>query len=101
MLHLYRRALTVRRSSAALRTGDLTLLDGLPDGVLGYERLADDGDRRIVLINFTDSEIESGAEVDRDGAGLTGTIELSTDGSDDGSAFTGTLGPDQAVVIRP
>jgi alpha-glucosidase len=96
MLHLYRRVLTVRRSSPALRTGDLVLLDDLPDGVLGYERLADDGDRRIVLINFTDGEVEVGTD-----AGRAGTIDISTDGSVDGAPFTGTLAADQAVVIRP
>ena len=71
------------------------MLDGLPDGVLGYERLADDGDRRVVLINFTDGAVVVEA------ADLGGTIEVSTDGADDGTAFTGSLGPDQAVVLHP
>ena len=93
MLHLYRRLLAARRSSSALHAGDLALIDGLPEGVLGYERVADDGDRRVVLINFTDSAV---AVPDR-----TGTIEVSTDGSDEGLAFSRTLAADQAVVIRP
>ena len=38
-LHLYRRLLAARRSSAALRVGDQALLDA-PDGVLGWEPLA-------------------------------------------------------------
>src|SRR5207248_2421578 len=51
ILHLYRRLLSARRGSGALRLGNLTMLDA-GEGVVAYER-AHDGDRRTVLINFT------------------------------------------------
>ncbi len=63
--------------------------------MLGYERHADDGDRRIVLINFTDAEIEIGA-----GLVAAATIDVSTSGADR-SPFTGTLAPDEAVILHP
>ncbi|MBY0519088.1 MAG: DUF3459 domain-containing protein [Sphingomonas sp.] len=55
MLGLYRSLLALRRSEAALSTGDFSLCDA-PDGVLAYERR--DGDRRLqVLLNLTDEAI--------------------------------------------
>jgi alpha-glucosidase len=101
MLHLYRRLLLARRSSDALRAGGLTLLDGLPDGVLGYERVANDPttgatDRRVVLLNFT-------AEPVPVSPGSTGaaSVEVSSDGRGEGAPLGATLGPDQAVILRP
>ena len=92
MLHLYRRLLTERRRSPALVSGDLRLLDGMPDGVLGYER-STTGDRRVVLINFADRE----AAVPHH----AGEVEVSNDGTGEGRAFTGTLDAGQAVILHP
>jgi alpha-glucosidase len=101
MLHLYRRLLLARRSSDALRAGGLTLLDGLPDGVLGYERVATDPttgatDRRVVLLNFTAEPVP----VPPGGAGAA-SVEVSSDGRGEGAPLGATLGPDQAVILRP
>ncbi|MEY2462264.1 MAG: alpha-glucosidase [Acidimicrobiaceae bacterium] len=88
ILHLYRRLLAARRASPALSVGELRLLDGLPDGVLGYERTLDD-DRRTVLVNFLDAP----AAVSLDGS-------WSTQLTSDGISFDGILAPSQAVLLR-
>jgi glycosidase len=58
LLALYRGLIDLRRRAPALRHGTLSLLRGLPAGVLGYERsigaeglsvLANMGDRRTVI----------------------------------------------------
>lgn len=95
MLHLYRRALAARRSSPALTDGDLSLIDGLPAEVLGYRRQSG-GDERVVLIHFDEGTAEIGAA-----AGVGGTVEVASDGVGEGAPFSGTLGPDQAVLLRP
>jgi alpha-glucosidase len=51
VLWLYRDLLLLRRSSAALRGGTLELLDA-PEDVLCHVRTAEDGDVRVVAINF-------------------------------------------------
>ena len=56
MLSLYRELLTLRRSSPALTSGSLTRLQ-MPDGVLGFVRARDD-DRRTVVVNFRDTEVD-------------------------------------------
>ena len=90
ILHLYHRLLSARRGSRALRLGDLTMLDA-GEGVVAYER-AHDGDRRTVLINFTSDA--------RSVAGR-GVVEVSSTGDGEGQRFTGTLGPDEAVILSP
>jgi alpha-glucosidase len=88
ILHLYRRVLAARNGSRALRFGDLTLLDA-PEGVLIYER-NDGEDSRVVLVNYT-SESQS--------VSAYGIVEVSSLGLDEGSPFTGTLAPDEAVIL--
>jgi alpha-glucosidase len=53
ILSLYRELLDLRRRSTAIRRGTLTLLRGLPSGVLGYERM-NAGERVTVLANMGD-----------------------------------------------
>jgi alpha-glucosidase len=89
ILHLYRRLLAARRTSPALRLGDLTLLDA-GEGIVAYER-TNDGDRRTVLINFT----SEARVVDH-----AGDVEVSSDGHGEGQPFTGTLRPDEAVILQ-
>src|SRR4051812_562761 len=88
ILHLYRALLSARRSSPALSGGELRLLDGLPDGVVGYERTRGD-DRRLVLVSFLDEEVP----VDLDG---DWTLQISSDGT----PFEGKLAPSQAVILH-
>jgi alpha-glucosidase len=88
ILHLYRRLLAARRSSAALQLGGLTLLDS-PEGVLAYERVHG-ADRRVVVVNYTSEPQDVDAE---------GTVEVSSIGIGEGAAFSGTLAPDEAVIL--
>jgi alpha-glucosidase len=89
VLALYRRLLRARRASEALTIGDFGWLPS-PDGVLAYRRYKDD-DERIVVVNFTGSA-QSLAEA------VEGEVEVTSDGL----PFDGrTLGPDQAVVVKP
>ncbi len=92
ILHLYRRLLAARRASPALRAGSLTRVDA-PAGVLAWERALTD-DRRLVLVNFHDEPAE---------VAVTGEwrVEVASDGRGEGSPFTGALGPDAALVVRP
>jgi alpha-glucosidase len=93
MLHLYRRAIAVRRATPALTRGAFELLES-PDGVLGYRR-AFDGDTVDVLVNFTGTSVELG-----DPSGVGAEVVLASDHPGSSGGFTGALGPDQAVVIR-
>jgi alpha-glucosidase len=91
ILHLYRRLLAARRRSPALRAGTWTPLPA-PEGVLAYRRERD-GDERLVLVNFTATPVAVGV------AGA-GTIEVSSAGAHVGDAYGGTLGADEAVILR-
>ena len=91
--NLYRRLLGCRRASPALSHGSIELIDA-PDGVLAYRREAA-GDKRVVLINFTGQPIA----VPPDPA--MGAVEVSTRADHEGATFTGTLSPDEAIVVRP
>jgi len=95
ILHLYRRLIGLRRTASALSVGALTLLH-LAEGVLGYERRSGD-ESYVVAINLT------GAVVDLTGsdrAVLEGrSVAVSSDGDDEGRAFSGSLVGDQAVVL--
>jgi alpha-glucosidase len=97
ILWLYRRLLAARRSSAALRTGSFAWLDAgrdpAADGVLAWER-STEGDRRIVAVSFVDEAVD--LTVDGDW-----TIEVASDGTDDGRPYPGCIGPSQALVLRP
>ena len=56
MLHLYRALLTERRTSPALRQGEIRVVPS-PEEVLAYERRAGD-DLRRVLVSFADRELD-------------------------------------------
>ena len=89
ILHLYRRMLAARHSSAALTTGDQEVLES-PASVLAWRRSAG-GDQRTVLVNM-------GAEPTT--VDVAGTIEVASDGVGEGAPFSGRLAADTAVVIR-
>jgi alpha-glucosidase len=89
ILHLYRRLLAARRSSPALRTGDLEMLDA-PDDVVAWRRWDDDG-ARVVAVNM-------GTDVSLD---IAGTVVVASDGRGEGEPFDGTLAADHAVLIEP
>ena len=91
VLHLYRRLLAARRASPALQLGDWAEL-AAPDGVLAYERRLD-GDRRVVVVNFTSAEVE--VPVDGDWR-----VEVATDVDLEGGGYAGTVRADAALVLR-
>lgn len=101
ILHLYRRLVAARATSPALTGGSLELDDEHTAGVLGYRRRApgDAAADRLVLINFTADEVA----VTPSGAAADWVVEVSSAGRGrgEGSPFSGTLGPDEAVVLRP
>jgi len=91
ILHLYRRLLAARRSSAALQTGALTLLAS-PEGVLIWERSCE-GDRRMIVINFRDETTGVDLPAHR--------VEVASDGQGEGELFSGKLAGEQALVLTP
>ncbi|MEX1287645.1 MAG: alpha-amylase family glycosyl hydrolase [Acidimicrobiia bacterium] len=95
MLALYRRLLALRRSEPALRLGDQRRLVGLPEGVLGYERILDD-DRLVVLASFVDEP----ADVTLEGRW---SVAAATSGGLEGAIHDGNVPqPGQAAqVLRP
>ncbi len=93
ILHLYRRLLAVRRAEPSLVLGGFELLDS-PDGTLAYRRGAT-GDACTVLVNFLDEE------VDVAGLGRIGAeVLVASDDPSPAPGWSGTLGPDRAVVVR-
>jgi alpha-glucosidase len=93
ILWLYRRLLSARRASAALHDGSWRLLWDAPEGVLAYTRSSGD-DERVVVANFGPSPVE--------GECVEGewVVEVATSRSLEGSAWSGRLGPESAVVLR-
>jgi alpha-glucosidase len=91
VLGLYRRLLEVRRGSAALSLGAQRLLEA-PEGMLAWRREAGD-DVRLVAVNFTDET----RAVDTPSGFV---VEIASDGLGEREAFTGKLGPSQAVWLR-
>lgn len=94
ILNLHRRLLAARKASPALQLGDYLPLDGLPDGVLGWERISGD-DRRVVLLNLaTRYEFVDGVH---------GTIEVASTVHREHERVTGRLllAAHEGVVVRP
>jgi alpha-glucosidase len=91
ILHLYRRALRLRRESPALHAGSFAWLASDPQ-VLAYTRRFG-GDARAIVVNFAS---EPGA------ADLKGdwVIDLDSTGAREGARWDGTVGGDQALIIR-
>jgi alpha-glucosidase len=88
MLHLYRQLLAARRDSPALQHGEFAWLPS-PDGVLAWERRAGD-DRRVVVVNFTDSTQPLGLADDL-------VVEVATVAAEPG----GKIAAHAALVLRP
>jgi alpha-glucosidase len=98
--NLYRRLLTLRSTTPALVRGEQRVLgpeDGVPDGVLGFERMLD-GERWVTLAEM------SGRDVVLDGPGWQDgwIVALDTDGAGThaGEVFGARLAADTAVVLR-
>jgi alpha-glucosidase len=62
--------------------------------VLAYERASTDGDRRAVIVNFTDEPRRVGVDGDW-------TVEVASDGAGEGGRYEGAVAGDQALVLRP
>lgn len=89
MLSLYRRLFELRREHEVLRTGSLRLLDGLPDGVVGYVR-EEENASAIVLANLGTVEQRLPGRFGA-AAASCGAVELSPDAV--------RLKPDSATVL--
>jgi alpha-glucosidase len=90
ILHLYRRLLKARRRSAALRRGEWKWLAS-PEGTLAYVREAD-GDRRAVIINFTDETVSAPLEENWQ-------VEVASNGVDEGKPFAGIVTPCTGLLL--
>jgi alpha-glucosidase len=91
MLHLYRRLLAARRESEALRLGSFEFVTA-PEGLLAYRRRAG-ADRRTVIVSFANAPIAFDP-------GDSLRVELASDGVGEGDRFSGTVGPDQGLILR-
>ena len=102
ILHLYRRLIALRHSSAALTLGRLELLE-LPEGLMGFRRVAEDGAAVTVVVNFTDRAVglDAGALGADRAAGTGLQVILASDAAGGGEKFDGRVGADQAVVLGP
>ncbi len=90
---LYRRLLSVRHGSVALRLGDQDVLE-TPEGVLGWRRTAGD-EQKLVLVNFTGEAVALG-----DGPwSETSVLVASDDPAAAATPFDGTLDADRAVLL--
>jgi alpha-glucosidase len=91
-LQLHRRLLAARRASAALRLGDLTVLEPHPD-VLAYRRATAD-DARLVLVSYAHASVTVEVEGSWE-------VEVSSLDPAGGRPFTGELAAEEAVLLRP
>ncbi|MDQ1375577.1 MAG: alpha-glucosidase [Actinomycetota bacterium] len=92
ILHLYRRVLAARRAGPALQLGTWEPLPA-PDGVIAFRR-ATDGDERTVVVNYTDADMAVPV-------GGAHTVEVASDGGAEGEDYSGRVGPEAAVILRP
>jgi alpha-glucosidase len=93
-LNLYRRLLSLRRGSAALRTGSYLPVDPVPPECFVFER-SQGGERVLVAINFTPEPLSI------DAPGLAGRIAVSTHRVSEGNEVTCVLRllPYEALVV--
>ena len=95
VLWLYKRLLTARRGSPALRRGDLRRLDDDGGGVVAWTRREAD-DLRAVAVDVGGQ----GGSVPAELAGWT--VEVASDGpAGEGEVVGADLAPGRAVVLRP
>ena len=94
ILNMYRRLLNLRRSSAALRTGGLELLDA-PDGVLALRRRSG-AETCLILINTTGDVVELPDALAPDGS----QVLFASDTVEPTTAAPNSLAADQALILR-
>jgi alpha-glucosidase len=96
MLQLYKRLLSVRRSSTALRWGELELLEEDPRLLVYRRRHAADGeqgsDERFVVLNLSGDDVECATGVGR-------RIEASTSRLLEGKAYEGRVPADTGFIL--
>jgi alpha-glucosidase len=93
IVHLYRRLLAARKASRALQRGDAAEVDA-PGDVVAWRRIGAGGpaDDRVVAVNMGAAP----AALD-----VSGTVLVASDGVGEGAPFSGTLGPDRAILVDP
>lgn len=95
LLSLYRKLIRVRRTSPAIRHGSLTLLEGFPRDVVGWERNAD-GERILVLANLGKQAVEIAGLATGQARILAATDDRAGTISLDRLA----VGPNEGIVLR-
>ncbi|MEN8234366.1 MAG: alpha-amylase family glycosyl hydrolase [Actinomycetota bacterium] len=92
LLNLYRRLIEIRKARPSLHSGNIEMLDGLPNDVLGYLR-EHSGEQTGVFINFSDTEQHIDLRV-------PAALLLSTaPDRNEISGGTMTLDPSEAIVL--
>ncbi|OVZ58832.1 alpha-amylase [Pigmentiphaga sp. NML080357] len=92
ILHLYRRALQVRKASLALRLGDWEELDSPPE-ILAFRRRCGD-DVRLVCVNFAERTLQFKPPG-------RWRIALCSEGQAAGTLFPDRVEGEQAVILEP
>ncbi len=92
VLHLYRRLLSARKESAALRAGDMEWLEGGED-LLVWRRWSGN-DERVVVVSFS-SQPQSVA------LPTPYRVGIATDHQREGAEFDGVVAADTALVLEP
>jgi alpha-glucosidase len=95
ILHLYRRLIRARRSSLALRYGDMQIRNS-PEGILSWVRFCE-GDERLIIMNFT-SEVRCPFPDEEEAHGWE--VEVSSEAAKE-RLWDGRIGPEEAIVLRP
>ncbi|MFQ6046459.1 MAG: DUF3459 domain-containing protein, partial [Gemmatimonadales bacterium] len=93
-LNLYRRLLSLRRGSAALRSGAYRPVDPVPPECFVFER-SQGTQRALVAVNFSAESLSVGV------AGCAGRMAVSTHRASEGREVEGTLDlqPHEALVV--
>ena len=90
IIHLYRRLLRARRESAALQLGEWEWLPSVA-GALAYVRQFG-GDRRAVIVNFTDEEVR--VPLDE-----PWQVQIASGGVGEGKPYSGVVAPSAALLL--
>jgi alpha-glucosidase len=66
--------------------------------MLAYLRRRGAGDRRVVVVNFSDRALDFDLDV---ALGPSWIVEVASDGVGEGELYTGTLGGSTALLLAP
>jgi alpha-glucosidase len=100
ILHLYRRLLAARKTSAALSLGDLVLV-AAPESVVAFRREWA-GEVRVVVVGCGEDECTVDLDPPPDG---TWIVEVASGGpgglGSEAEPYLGRIGPEEALILKP